>query len=174
MRPPRWLPARLYVPPSPLPDKDGQRLTTIMDYKQMRNCGQPSTWSWAPDANEAWVGALYLRGITGDCRADPRSCGRVSCSWDNAIYYCNGKYYLLPSATCSPGTYLTSCVLTCVSCRQITMRNTGSLAVGSVKSPVTLSQTATAWASRSRVREPPTQQCITCLTTGVLLFRTIV
>ncbi|KAL8329670.1 hypothetical protein RB597_005108 [Gaeumannomyces tritici] len=36
-------------------------------------------------------GIAYLRTILGQCRADPGpwSCGRVSCSWNSAIHYCN-------------------------------------------------------------------------------------
>ncbi|KAL8370016.1 hypothetical protein RB595_000396 [Gaeumannomyces hyphopodioides] len=36
-------------------------------------------------------GIAYLRTILGNCRAGPGpySCGRVSCSWNAAIHYCN-------------------------------------------------------------------------------------
>lgn len=58
---------------------------------QAIHCGWPPNYAAAPDYYEVWQGVYYLQSITGDCRANPGpgSCGRVSCSWDNAIYYCN-------------------------------------------------------------------------------------
>ncbi|RMX87630.1 hypothetical protein D0868_14951 [Hortaea werneckii] len=34
-------------------------------------------------------GADYLKGLNGNCRQPPRSCGRVSCSYDAGISFCN-------------------------------------------------------------------------------------
>ncbi|KAK0744669.1 hypothetical protein B0T21DRAFT_407751 [Apiosordaria backusii] len=36
-------------------------------------------------------GIHYLRGVTGKAKngPGPKNCGRVSCSWDSAIYWCN-------------------------------------------------------------------------------------
>ncbi|KAI6791475.1 hypothetical protein KC360_g8362 [Hortaea werneckii] len=34
-------------------------------------------------------GADYLKGLSGNCRQPPRSCGRVSCSYDAGISFCN-------------------------------------------------------------------------------------
>lgn len=67
--------------------------TTPLTRRQTQaiHCGWPPNRFAAPDYFEVWQGVYYLQSITGDCRADPGpgSCGRVSCSWTNAIYYCN-------------------------------------------------------------------------------------
>lgn len=34
-------------------------------------------------------GADYLKGLSGTCRQPPRSCGRVSCSYDAGVTFCN-------------------------------------------------------------------------------------
>ncbi|KAK0622456.1 hypothetical protein B0T14DRAFT_494110 [Immersiella caudata] len=54
------------------------------------HCDWPPGWGNA-QYNHIMDGIAYLRGISGDCRAPPGpgNCGRVSCSWGAAIYYCN-------------------------------------------------------------------------------------
>jgi hypothetical protein len=34
---------------------------------------------------------MYLRGVKGDCsnQAGPGNCGRISCSWNSGIWWCN-------------------------------------------------------------------------------------
>ncbi|RMZ00278.1 hypothetical protein D0860_08042 [Hortaea werneckii] len=34
-------------------------------------------------------GASYLQGLSGNCRQPPRSCGRVSCSYNAGVTFCN-------------------------------------------------------------------------------------
>lgn len=43
------------------------------------------------DARVIADGARYLKGVKGQPRGDPgpNSCGRVSCSWKSAIWFCN-------------------------------------------------------------------------------------
>jgi hypothetical protein len=53
------------------------------------HCGWPPGYIPTPDFLALVAGIEYLRGISGNCRAPPRSCSRVSCSWGSAIYYCN-------------------------------------------------------------------------------------
>ncbi|KAK0744320.1 hypothetical protein B0T21DRAFT_357602 [Apiosordaria backusii] len=38
-------------------------------------------------------GIDYLRGLTGTAINDPGKCGRVSCSYNSAIYWCNDNDY---------------------------------------------------------------------------------
>ncbi|KAK4103487.1 hypothetical protein N658DRAFT_484419 [Parathielavia hyrcaniae] len=62
---------------------------------QAVHCGWPPNWAAANDWYRVQEGINYLRGITGDCYQNPGpgACGRVSCSWQNAIYYCNDNNY---------------------------------------------------------------------------------
>ncbi|KAK3294235.1 uncharacterized protein B0H64DRAFT_433438 [Chaetomium fimeti] len=57
------------------------------------HCGWPPSWSPTRNFLALAAGVEYLRGIKGDCRGrpGPGTCDRVSCSWDSAIYFCNGK-----------------------------------------------------------------------------------
>ncbi|KAK0627468.1 hypothetical protein B0T14DRAFT_493554 [Immersiella caudata] len=57
------------------------------------NCNQPSRWGHAPDRNHVKDGYQYLQAIVGYCRQGPATCGRVSCSYDSAIYFCNENTY---------------------------------------------------------------------------------
>ncbi|KAK4150415.1 hypothetical protein C8A00DRAFT_46188 [Chaetomidium leptoderma] len=62
---------------------------------QAIHCGWPPGWTASWDSAAITVGIAYLRGISGDCRGapGPGACGRVSCSWSSAIYYCNDNTY---------------------------------------------------------------------------------
>ncbi|KAK6226431.1 hypothetical protein QIS74_02478 [Colletotrichum tabaci] len=61
------------------------------------------------DARVIADGAKYLKGVKGQPRGDPgpNSCGRVSCSWKSAIWFCNdnthsisaGSYQMLADGT---------------------------------------------------------------------------
>ncbi|KAK4455195.1 hypothetical protein QBC34DRAFT_490277 [Podospora aff. communis PSN243] len=74
--------------------KSGESLLLSSRQTQATHCGWPPTWAAANDYWAVWDGVYYLQSITGDCRANPGpgACGRVSCSWDNAIYYCNDNH----------------------------------------------------------------------------------
>lgn len=56
------------------------------------NCNPDPTWGWA---NWDWIhnGAQYLDNIHDGSRPGegpgPGKCGRVSCAWSSAIYWCN-------------------------------------------------------------------------------------
>ncbi|KAK4195762.1 hypothetical protein QBC40DRAFT_310454 [Triangularia verruculosa] len=54
------------------------------------NCDNDSKWKKA-SANQIWVGVTYLWKLTGTAKngPGPGNCGRVSCSWGAAIYWCN-------------------------------------------------------------------------------------
>ncbi|KAK0651174.1 hypothetical protein B0T16DRAFT_386656 [Cercophora newfieldiana] len=72
--------------------KDGQANDTAAeDHPALSARQTPSTWRPAPDAGAVYQGVSHLRGIAGNCRANPGPgvCSRVSCSWDSAIFYCN-------------------------------------------------------------------------------------
>ncbi|KAM7194191.1 hypothetical protein V8F20_008111 [Naviculisporaceae sp. PSN 640] len=52
------------------------------------------TWNWgAASYYRIWEGVQYLKGVPGKPAASPGpgSCGRVSCSWKSAIWWCNDK-----------------------------------------------------------------------------------
>ncbi|KAK4449547.1 hypothetical protein QBC34DRAFT_380007 [Podospora aff. communis PSN243] len=55
------------------------------------HCGWPESWEYSLSTAAAWAGIDYLEDIIGNCRAapGPGSCGRVSCSYDTGIWYCN-------------------------------------------------------------------------------------
>lgn len=48
-------------------------------------------WDQRVDSSEIRTGERYLRGLTGrpTNKAGPGTCGRVSCSWNSAIWWCN-------------------------------------------------------------------------------------
>ena len=45
----------------------------------------------AANADRIYQGVMYLAHVGGvpEAGAGPNLCGRVSCSWDSAIYWCN-------------------------------------------------------------------------------------
>lgn len=55
-----------------------------------RTCGREMPGKWA-DKKSMYDGIKYLRTVPGQPKNPPgvASCGRVSCSWDTAIYWCN-------------------------------------------------------------------------------------
>lgn len=54
-------------------------------------------WNFA-SANGIQNGINYLRGVQGKPTLGPKQCSRVSCSWDDAIWWCNdnGNSITLP------------------------------------------------------------------------------
>ncbi|KAK4227636.1 hypothetical protein QBC38DRAFT_363874 [Podospora fimiseda] len=73
--------------PDPIPSSLSKRDWT--------DCSAPSTHGPALDRNAIYWGIEYLRGLSGQAQRGPgpRSCGRVSCSWNSAIWYCNNNSY---------------------------------------------------------------------------------
>ncbi|KAJ0161655.1 hypothetical protein CTA2_5845 [Colletotrichum tanaceti] len=62
------------------------------------------------DARVIATGAKYLGGVKGQPRGDPgpNSCGRVSCSWNSAIWFCNDNTHSISAGsyqTLADGTY---------------------------------------------------------------------
>lgn len=49
-------------------------------------CGEPRGWAAVDTIKD---GLKHLYGVEGEPRNSPKSCGRVSCSYGAAIYWCN-------------------------------------------------------------------------------------
>ncbi|KAH7346430.1 hypothetical protein BKA65DRAFT_551336 [Rhexocercosporidium sp. MPI-PUGE-AT-0058] len=82
------------------PDFDSQEPRSIETELVTRAKKIPKTWQEClpipgkPDLNEADTEAIshgigYLRKIGGTCGVGVRTCARVSCSWNSAIFLCN-------------------------------------------------------------------------------------
>src|SRR3954468_14109313 len=85
----------IFKRPSNESEANAKRLETRQT--QAIHCNWPPGYSPAGtgansgNANALQDGINYLRGISGSCRANPGpgSCGRVSCSYNVGIFYCN-------------------------------------------------------------------------------------
>ncbi|KAI1250178.1 hypothetical protein MGN70_007230 [Eutypa lata] len=55
-------------------------------------------------AFDLWDGATYLAGLPDEarCANTGRTCGRISCSWSSAIWWCNVCIHLIPKTTPNP------------------------------------------------------------------------
>ncbi|KAK3985896.1 hypothetical protein QBC44DRAFT_403397 [Cladorrhinum sp. PSN332] len=76
----------------PAPAANATETGTNLHKRDWSVCGGHTP---AHDRNAIWAGADYLRGLSGQAQRGPgpRSCGRVSCSWSSAIWYCNDNSY---------------------------------------------------------------------------------
>ncbi|ROV94977.1 hypothetical protein VMCG_08367 [Cytospora schulzeri] len=70
--------------------------TGIHQNDPARETGTVKCWIW-PEANEYWIaeGIDYLNEVPGkpSNAPGPGECGRVSCSWSAAIWWCNDNDY---------------------------------------------------------------------------------
>ncbi|KAF4629452.1 hypothetical protein G7Y89_g8697 [Cudoniella acicularis] len=61
--------------------------------KYALNCCPVGGWGWTGASQKRILeGISYLRNVNALCGVGVRSCVRVSCSWDAAIYLCNDNY----------------------------------------------------------------------------------
>lgn len=51
-------------------------------------CSLWREWEWA-NYHDAHDAVRYLRGIKGNPTNKPKTCGRVSCAYGTAVYWCN-------------------------------------------------------------------------------------
>jgi len=57
-------------------------------------CFPVGNWGWSKASGETiGEGINYLDQVQALCGVSARSCVRISCSWNSAIYLCNDNYY---------------------------------------------------------------------------------
>ncbi|KAK4197250.1 hypothetical protein QBC40DRAFT_181512 [Triangularia verruculosa] len=78
------------LPPIPADDGDGASLVSTAGLEDPAKYDCNVDYKKATTLTIVW-GINYLRGVPGTAKngPGPNNCGRVSCSWNSAIYWCN-------------------------------------------------------------------------------------